>query len=81
VSIFDNRTFVDNTHLGSPLYTPDGGPFLLPERQFQSITKCGEAQAESRIVGGVHFRRACEQGLKSGRCIGNTILDRLDFGF
>ncbi len=81
VSIFDDRTFVDNTHLGSPLYTPDGGPFLLPERQFESITICGEEQAESRIVGGVHFRRACEQGLKSGRCIGNTILDRLDFGF
>lgn len=81
VSIFDDRTFVDNTHLGSPLYTPDGGPFLLPERQFESITKCGEEQAESRIIGGVHFRRACEQGLKSGRCIGNMILDRLDFGF
>ncbi len=81
VSIFDDRTFVDNTHLGSPLYTPDGGPFLLPERQFESITKCGEEQAESRIVGGVHFRRACEQGLKSGQCIGNMILNRLDFGF
>jgi hypothetical protein len=81
VRIFDDRTFVDNTHLGSPLYTPDGGPFLLPERQFESITQCGKEQAESRIVGGVHFRRACELGLKSGRCIGNNILAQLDFGF
>ncbi len=79
-SIFSDNAFVDRTHLGSPLYTPDGGPWILPERTFSTLTKAGEEQAESRIIGGVHFRRACEQGLKSGRCIGNTILARLDFG-
>ena len=81
VSVVEDRTFVDRTHVGSPLYTPDGGPFLLPERQFQSITQCGEEQAESRIVGGVHFRKACTEGLKSGRCVGKAILDHLNFGF
>jgi hypothetical protein len=80
-NIFGNIAFVDKTHLGSPLYTPDGGPFILPERAFASLEKAGEEQAESRIIGGVHFRRACVLGLDSGRCIGNTITSRLDFGY
>jgi PAP2 superfamily len=80
-SIMPDEAFVDNTHLGSPLYTPDGGPWILPERSFASLTKAGEEQALSRILGGVHFRRACDEGLKSGRCIGNTIVSTLDFGF
>jgi hypothetical protein len=78
-SIFGNVGFVDKTHLGSPLYTPDGGPFILPERSFLSLSAAGEEQAESRIIGGVHFRRACALGLVSGRCVGNTIVSRLEF--
>lgn len=78
--LFGDGAFVDRTHLGSPLYTPDGGPFVLPERTMASLTKAGEEQMLSRILGGVHFRRACEEGLKAGRCVGNTILARLDFG-
>ncbi len=81
VSLFGDVPFTDRTHLGSPLYTPDGGPWILPERAFQSLTKAGEEQAESRIIGGVHFRRACSEALKSGRCVGNTILAKADFGF
>ena len=73
--------FVDKTHLGSPLYTNDGGPFVLPERVFSSLTAAGEEQMLSRILGGVHYRRACEEGLKTGRCVGQTILERIDFGF
>ena len=78
--VFGNTAFIDRTHLGSPLYTPDGGPWILPEREFTSLSKAGEEQALSRIIGGVHFRKACDEGLKSGRCIGNTVLARLDFG-
>ena len=81
IPLFGDRAFVDRTHVGSPLYTPDGGPFILPERAFSSITDCGLQQAESRIVGGVHFRRACSESLKMGRCVGGTIMNRLDFGF
>ncbi|MDX2134554.1 MAG: vanadium-dependent haloperoxidase [Saprospiraceae bacterium] len=79
--IFGDIGFVDRTHVGSPLYTPDGGPFVLPERTFTSLSKAGEEQALSRILGGVHFRRACDLGLESGRCVGNTVLARLEFGF
>jgi hypothetical protein len=81
VSVLEDRTFVDQTHLGSSITTPDGATFVLPERQFESITKCGEEMAESRVAAGVHFRRACKQGLEAGRCIGSTILGRLEFGY
>ena len=81
VPIFGDVSFTDRTHLGSPLYTPEGGPFVLPERAFTSLVKAGEEQALSRILGGVHFRRACDEGLKAGRCIGNTILTRIDLGY
>lgn len=80
-SEFGDVGFVDRTQLGSPLYTPDGGPTILPERTFASLTSAGEEEAFSRIIGGVHFRRACEQGLNTGKCVANTILTRTDFGF
>lgn len=74
-----NPSFTDRTHLGSALYTPDGGPYVLPERSFASLTLAGEEQAMSRIAGGVHFRKACEAGLQSGRCIGERIVNALTF--
>ena len=80
-TIFGDVAFVDKTQLGSALYTPDGGPFVLPERTFDSLTKAGEEEAISGIFGGIHFRRACDLGLVSGRCVGNTMLLRLHFGF
>ncbi len=73
--------FIDKTQLGTALYTPDGGPFVLPERTFESLIKAGEEEAESGVLSGIHFRRACEEGLASGRCIGNTVLSQLNFGF
>jgi len=76
-----NIAFMDKTQLGSALYTPDGGPFVLPERIFESLTQAGEEEAESGILSGINFRRACDLGLQSGRCVGNTMLSRLHFGF
>lgn len=78
---FGDIGFVDRTHLGSLLFTPDGGPFVLPERMFSSLTQAGNDAAFSPLRGGTHFRRACEEGLQSGRCLANTILARLNFGF
>jgi len=80
-SLFSDTGFTDRTHLGSPLYTPAGGPLILPERSFTGLVQAGEEQSLSGIVGGIHFRRACELGLVSGRCVGNTVLSRLHFGF
>ena len=81
IHAFGDIPFVDRTHLGSPLFTPDGGPFVLPERSFSSLTQAGEDAAYSRVIGGVHFRRACEEGSQSGRCIANMILSSTSFGF
>lgn len=78
---FGDIGFLDRTHLGSPLFTPEGGPFVLPERTFGSLTQAGDDAAISALLGGTHFRRACEEGQESGRCIANTILSRLNFGF
>jgi hypothetical protein len=79
ISILGDGAFTDRTHLGSAIYTPDGGPYILPERAFESLVKAGAEQANSRMLGGVQFGRSCEMGLKSGRCIGNTILTKVDF--
>ncbi|MEO6040109.1 MAG: vanadium-dependent haloperoxidase [Saprospiraceae bacterium] len=81
LAIFGEVAFVDRTQLGSALYTPDGGPFVLPEREFETLTKAGEEEAISGVFGGINFRRAGELGLQSGRCVGNTVLSRLHFGF
>lgn len=81
IRTFGDIGFVDRTHLGSPLFTPEGGPFVLPERTFGSLTQAGNDAVLSQILGGVHFRRACEEGQRSGQCIANTILSRVNFGF
>lgn len=70
---------VDRTHLGSLLYTPDGGPFVLPERTFGSIHQAAQEAAFAPILGGIHFRRSCEEGLRSGQCLAEQLLQRLRF--
>lgn len=79
--LLGDAAFTDRTQLNSPLLTPAGGPFILPERAFASLTGAGEEQAESRVIAGVNFRQSSQQGLETGRCIGQIILDQLDFGF
>ncbi len=80
ISEFGNVGFVDPTHLGSPLFTPEGGPFVLPERTYGSISQAGEEAAFASIPGGTGFRKGCEEGQKTGKCLAITILARLDFG-
>jgi hypothetical protein len=80
ISLFGDVPFLDVTNKGSALYTPEGGPFILPERQFASITQAALEEKQSRVYGGVNFPRACEMGYKAGQCIGNTVVARLDFG-
>ncbi len=71
--------FVDRTHLGSLLYTPAGGPFVLPERTFGSITQAGQEAAFAGLLGGIHFRRSCEEGQKAGICLAQQVLMRVQF--
>ncbi|MCC7245390.1 MAG: vanadium-dependent haloperoxidase [Saprospiraceae bacterium] len=79
-SVLGEQAFTDKTHLGSLVFT-NVGSFVLPERTFTSYTQAAREQAESRVIGGVCFRRGCMLGLESGQCVGNTILAGIDLGF
>ncbi|MEQ1747649.1 MAG: vanadium-dependent haloperoxidase [Saprospiraceae bacterium] len=81
IEVLGDIGFVDRTQLGSPLFTPEGGPFVLPERTFGSLTIAGQEAALSPFQAGTAFRLACEEGQKNGKCIAGMILARLDFGF
>lgn len=55
----ENHAFEDRTH-------EDDG---LPARAFASWDAAAEEAAESRLLGGIHFRSAIANGLDQGRCI------------
>ena len=42
----------------------------LPPRKFASFADAAKEAANSRLLGGIHFRAAIERGLDQGRCIG-----------
>ena len=42
----------------------------LPSRKFASFADAAKEAANSRLLGGIHFRAAIERGLDQGRCIG-----------
>lgn len=60
----DNFSFVDT----SEIY------FGLPERRFSSFYQAANEAAISRLYGGIHFRDACEEGLKQGKSVGALVL-------
>jgi hypothetical protein len=52
--------------------------FGLPERAFDSFYQAADEAAISRLYGGIHFRDAIEEGMKQGKKIGHTILERVN---
>ncbi len=44
-------------------------------RSWDSFTQAAHENAESRIVVGIHFRKACDDGETQGRAVGNWIVD------
>jgi hypothetical protein len=50
--------------------------FGLPARQFKSFYTASDEAAISRLYGGIHFRDACEEGIKQGMKIGNLVIDK-----
>lgn len=63
----DNFSFTDT----SEVY------FGLPERDFTSFYQAANEAAISRLYGGIHFRDACEAGVKQGRLIGNHVVRKV----
>jgi len=51
--------------------------FGLPDRDFKSFYQAADEAAVSRLYGGIHFRDACEEGVKQGRKVGSHALNKL----
>lgn len=67
--LFGTVAFKDTTH---SIFNHD-----LPVRSFTSFEAAAGEAAISRLYGGIHFRIGIENGLKQGRCIAQTIFDRI----
>ena len=63
----DNIAFKDDTEL----------PYNLPIRSYKSFNHAAEEAAISRLYGGIHYRKAIEEGLKQGRNVGDFISKKL----
>jgi len=51
--------------------------FGLPDRDFKSFYQAAAEAAISRLYGGIHFRDACDEGVKQGRKVGTHALNTL----
>lgn len=60
----ETTSFTDNTHEGT-----------FPNRKFTSFTAYADESSNSRLYGGIHFRRGCEEGVKNGRRIAQNVLN------
>lgn len=62
-----NVAFVDSTE----------AEFGLPVRSFTSFEQAAAEAAISRLYGGIHYRRAIEQGVIQGRQVGEHVIARV----
>lgn len=67
--LFGNRSFTDSQHNDKGFET----------QTFSSFKRAGFLAYHSRIYGGVHMRKACEEGFKLGECIGSELLSKIKF--
>jgi hypothetical protein len=63
----DNFAFTDSTEK----------EYGLPVRSFPSFEAAANEAAISRLYGGIHFRRAIEQGQIQGRLVGENVLAKV----
>jgi hypothetical protein len=63
----DNFSFTDSTE----------AEFGLTTRSFKSFFAASNEAAGSRLLGGIHYRPANEEGVKMGREVGEFIVDKL----
>jgi hypothetical protein len=72
-AMFGVHPFTDTLHQDHDLEP------LLEPRSFGSFDEAAAEAALSRLYAGIHYRFDNGQGLAQGRCIGQTILDRVQF--
>jgi hypothetical protein len=71
--MFGTKSFTDTTREDHGLAP------LLESRTFGSFDEAASEAAVSRLYGGIHFSFDNDDGLVSGRCIGQAIVDRVSF--
>jgi PAP2 superfamily len=71
--MFGIKRFTDTTHIDHGLVPPQ------EPRTFDSFEEAAAEAAVSRLYGGIHFAFDNDDGLASGHCIGQAILDRVRF--
>jgi hypothetical protein len=70
---FGVRTFTDTTHIDHDLNPP------MDPRTFNSIDEAAAEAAVSRLYGGIHFSFDNNNGYSAGQCVGQTIIDSVQF--
>ncbi|HEX4932458.1 MAG TPA: vanadium-dependent haloperoxidase, partial [Gemmatimonadaceae bacterium] len=63
----DDFAFADSTEL----------EYGLPVRSFPSFRTAASEAAISRLYGGIHYRRAIEQGSQQGKKVGQLVVERV----
>ena len=58
---------------------PAAGPDATPTRSYDSVQDAARENAFSRMLVGIHFRRACTVGLQMGRDVGRYVLEQAPF--
>jgi hypothetical protein len=71
--MFESKRFTDTTHTDHGLVPPQ------EPRTFDSFDAAAAEAAVSRLYGGIHFAFDNDNGLASGQCIGQVIIDRVRF--
>ncbi len=63
----ENFAFTDSTET----------EFNLPSRSFNSFREASREAGESRILGGIHYRIGCNEGLRQGQRVGEFIIGKV----
>jgi hypothetical protein len=71
--LFGNKEFTDTIHANLGL-VPSRAP-----RTFSSFNQAAEEAAISRLYGGIHYAFDNNDGLSTGRCVGQAINERVNF--
>ena len=72
-AMFGRLAFTDTTHTDHGLVPPQA------PRTFRSFAEAAAEAALSRLYGGIHYAFDNDNGLSSGRCIGDRIRERVQF--
>ena len=71
--LFGIKAFTDTIHADLGLMPPQ------EPRTFSSFDQAAEEAAASRLYGGIHYSFDNDDGLSTGRCVGQAINDRVRF--